>query len=103
MIYRIVKLTFKEEEITRFFTIFDSKKNVIADAKGCVSMSILQDPSDPKLVFTFSTWESICDLETYRLSSEFKELWSAIKPLFLLPAEAWSLNSRFDYLEVVEK
>jgi heme-degrading monooxygenase HmoA len=93
MIYRIVKLTFKEEEIAHFFEIFEANKLLIAGAKGCTSMRLMHDLSDRRVVFTYSTWEGENFLELYRASAAFKAFWGTIKPLFLVPAEVSTLES----------
>jgi heme-degrading monooxygenase HmoA len=103
MIYRLVKLTLKEEEIGSFFDVFETKKRVIAGAEGCISMRMLQDQTDKRVVFTYSTWEGLEYLEKYRESSEFILLWKAIKPFFLLPAEVWTMDNRHAYSSTDDK
>jgi len=42
--------------------------------------------------FTYSYWDSEKDLNNYRDSQLFKEVWSNTKILFNLKPEAWSVD-----------
>jgi quinol monooxygenase YgiN len=93
---RIVKLTFTEDKVTDFLSFFDSIKHIVNNFPGCHGMKLLQDIHNPSIVMTYSLWKEEQDLENYRISPEFKNIWSTIKPWFSEKAEAWSVNAYFD-------
>lgn len=90
MIVRIVKLTFREEEIEAFKAILEDSKEKIRAFPGVLHLQMLQCTDRPTVFFTYSHWESAEDLESYRNSELFKSTWSKTKPLFAARAEAWS-------------
>jgi heme-degrading monooxygenase HmoA len=53
----------------------------------------MKDLNDECTFFTISHWNSEDDLESYRNSYLFKNIWSKVKPLFAKKAEAWSLST----------
>ncbi|MDQ7916141.1 antibiotic biosynthesis monooxygenase family protein [Mesonia sp. MT50] len=92
MIVRIVKMSFKEEEIENFLALFQSKKQYIRGFEGCTFLELYQDKHNPSIFFTYSYWESEANLESYRHSALFKEVWTATKIKFNAKPEAWSLD-----------
>ena len=91
MLIRIVKLTIREENISRFEQIFDQTKETIRNFNGCKRLELYHDLDDPRLFFTYSYWDSEADLEAYRDSDFFKNVWGKTKLLFEHKPEAWSL------------
>ncbi|WP_420322329.1 putative quinol monooxygenase [Flagellimonas sp.] len=94
MLIRIVKLTFKPENIPSFERIFETTKSGITDFQGCNKVELYQDLKNPCIFFTYSFWDKESDLENYRASDFFKEVWSKTKQLFAEKPEAWSLKQR---------
>ncbi|QLG46722.1 antibiotic biosynthesis monooxygenase [Costertonia aggregata] len=92
MVVRIVKMTFKTENITSFRQIFEKNKESIASFDGCTFLELYQDKIKPEIFFTYSYWENENYLEQYRHSDFFKSVWSQTKVLFATPPEAWSLE-----------
>lgn len=92
MIKRIVKMTFKPENIPEFTTLFHAKKELIAAFAGCTHLELLQDVDNKNVFFTFSLWENADDIENYRQSDLFKSIWAETKVLFDDKPEAWSLK-----------
>lgn len=92
MFTRIVKMTFKRAHITEFVQQFDSIKEKILNQEGCHSVVLFQDKTDEKVFFTYSIWSDVSDLERYRNSTFFKEVWQHTKQFFEDKPEAWSLN-----------
>lgn len=92
MFVRIVKMTFKEENITLFQQVFDQNKNKIRGFEGCSFLELYQDKNDPNIFFTYSYWEDEIRLNTYRHSELFKAVWSKTKVLFDKKPEAWSVD-----------
>ena len=90
MIIRIVKLSFQAESISNFKTIFEDNKQKIISQKGCNRLEMLEDINDLNVIFTYSFWDSEGDLNNYRNSELFKDVWSKTKILFIKKPEAWS-------------
>ena len=92
MLVRIVKLTFKKENITGFQQIFKETKQAIRDFEGCTFLELYQDKENSAVFFTYSYWKTSEDLENYRNSEFFKKVWGKTKLLFSEKPEAWSVN-----------
>jgi quinol monooxygenase YgiN len=93
MIIRIVKMTFREDCVNEFTTIFEARKHIISSFPGCTHLELWQDNAHPNIFFTYSKWDSIAHLDHYRFSEFFKDTWGKTKVLFADKAEAWSLNA----------
>ncbi|MEZ4804377.1 MAG: antibiotic biosynthesis monooxygenase [Bacteroidia bacterium] len=91
MIQRIVKMTFREEEVGNFLKLFEDVKEKIRACEGCCSLTLLEDIHAKNILFTYSTWESESNLNAYRNSELFKETWRNTKNKFESKAEAWSV------------
>ena len=85
-------MEFKEEEIPAFLTNFESVRQNISNFPGCQHLKLLQDKNDTTIYFTYSKWDTESDLETYRNSALFKEIWATTKPKFRSKAAAWSVD-----------
>jgi len=94
MLVRIVKLTFKKENIASFEAIFEENKIKIRQVEGCTFLELLQSKEVENVFFTYSYWNSITDLENYRNSKFFKSVWNRTKLLFEDKPEAWSLMKK---------
>jgi quinol monooxygenase YgiN len=94
MLVRIVKLTFKKENIASFEAIFDNNKKKIRQAEGCIFLELLQSKEVENIFFTHSHWNSSTDLENYKNSDFFKGVWQKTKLLFGEKPEAWSLVTK---------
>lgn len=90
MINRLVKLTFKTEQIPDFLQIFEESKDFIRAFPGNHRVELLQDTQDPRIFFTYSWWENEEALEAYRHSELFQKTWARTKVLFDARPEAWS-------------
>jgi len=93
MITRIVKLTFKEELLPDFFSIWKESNDKIAGFPGCHFVEMLQSKSPPNICFTYSLWDDEAALNAYRHSELFKSTWAKTKPLFAGKPEAWSTDT----------
>ncbi len=93
MITRVVKMSFKEEKVMDFLEHFESVKDKVRNQPGCMEVILLQDKNQSNVFFTLSKWEHESDLEHYRISEFFKEVWFFTKALFNEKAEAWTLES----------
>ena len=92
MVVRIVKMTFLPEHVERFHELFIGWKERIRSFPGCLHLELLHDIIDFRIFFTYSHWEHSDDLEAYRNSDVFSEVWPVVKPLFAAPTEAWTLD-----------
>ena len=91
MIVRIVKMTFRPEEVTRFQELFVDWKPQIRNFPGCLHLELLHDVNDPRIFFTYSHWDDPADLENYRVSEVFGSVWPKVKQMFDQPAQAWTV------------
>ncbi|MBK8701823.1 MAG: antibiotic biosynthesis monooxygenase [Saprospiraceae bacterium] len=92
MITRIVKLTFCEDNTEDFLEIFRMSRQAIGDFPGLVDLTLLRDHIHQNVFFTISIWDSEQDLEAYRQSALFSDVWAKTKALFSAKAEAWTLD-----------
>jgi autoinducer 2-degrading protein len=92
MFVRIVKLSFHQENIPAFLENFELFKSQIRNFSGNRLLELYQDKSNPSVFFTYSYWESEDDLENYRKSALFNEVWNFTKQLFNDKPEAWSVD-----------
>jgi len=91
MIKRIVKLTFKTEYVDEFKELFASNQSAIVAFEGCHHLELWQDQQHSNLFFTYSLWDSVDHLNSYRNSLFFKKIWQQTKTKFENKAEAWTV------------
>ena len=92
MITRFVKMTFKEDHIDDFRNYFPDIVDKICAQKGCKHVELMQDINDSRIFFTYSKWESENDLNAYRGSELFGQVWPKVKKWFDDKPEAWSVE-----------
>ena len=92
MLVRIVKLSFHPDKIPAFLDNFELVKNQIRNYPGNRLLELYQDKTNASIFFTYSYWESEEDLENYRKSELFTEVWDFTKKLFNDKPEAWSVD-----------
>ena len=92
MLVRIVKMRFQEDKIEAFLANFNQVKEKIRGFEGNQFLELYQDKNDPRIFFTYSYWQTEENLENYRNSVLFKEVWSYTKKLFSDKPEAWSVD-----------
>jgi len=91
-IIRIVRLSFKNENIEDFLRLFTKSKDIILNFDGCLSLDIYKDYHHPNVYYTYSQWMSQESLDNYRMSPFFKETWDKTKALFNDKPQAFSLS-----------
>ena len=91
MITRIVKLTFREDEIENFKKIFTEVNPKIRLQPGCTHLVGYQDSKNPAIFFTYSKWNTEQALDNYKHSELFVTTWAKTKALFASKPEAWSI------------
>ena len=95
MLVRIVKMSFREEHIDEFIENFNSQKEQIRHFEGCNFLELYRDKHNTNIFFTYSFWDSESDLERYRNSDLFTQIWSKTKPFFNDKPQAWSVDKLF--------
>ncbi len=94
MIIRIVKMTFQPELVPQFEALFEETKKQIRNFPGCNHLQLLRDVNHPHIFFTYSHWNSTKDLNNYRESALFADVWPRTKKLFGGKPEAWSTEQK---------
>ena len=92
MFIRIVKLSFHQKNIPAFLENFELMKEKIRNAEGNRFLELYQDKNNKCIFFTYSYWETEADLENYRNSELFYDVWNFTKKLFNDKPEAWSVD-----------
>ena len=92
MIIRIVKMTFKQEEIASFKLLFEERKLLIRNFEGCTHLELWQDKTHSNIFFTYSWWDSEEHLNNYRTSHFFDDTWMLTKQKFAAKPEAWTVE-----------
>jgi quinol monooxygenase YgiN len=92
LLVRIVKLSFEPSKIKEFLANFEANKEKIRNFEGCNFLELYRDLNNTYVFFTYSYWNSEADLNNYRRSELFKEVWANTKPLFNTRPEAWSVD-----------
>lgn len=93
MLIRIVKMSFQEDQIPLFLSEFEQYKTKIRNVKGCQFLELYRDINIATTYFTYSYWDSETDLNLYRDSELFKEVWGKTKILFNQKPQAWSVET----------
>ncbi len=93
MFTRIVKMEFEQQEIPGFLASFELVKEDIRNFPGCEFLELYRDKENPTVFFTYSKWKEEKDLEHYRSSPLFKQVWSQTKARFRNKARAWSVDT----------
>ena len=94
MIIRMVKMTFDEKRVDEFLSLFEATKKNIRAFEGCEHLELLRDVNNPSIFFTYSHWQSTTDLNKYRDSALFADIWPRTKVLFTAKPEAWSTEQK---------
>ena len=85
-------MSFHEIHIDEFLSNFNLIKERIRNFKGCSFLELYRDKNQPNIFFTYSYWDTETDLENYRNSILFKEVWANTKSFFNNKPEAWSVD-----------
>lgn len=85
-------MEFKTDKIQQFLDNFESVKEKIRTYPGCLHLELYRDKQQQHIFFTYSKWKEESELENYRNSALFKEVWSETKSMFLNKATAWSVD-----------
>lgn len=85
-------MTFQDGEALNFQSHFKSVRSKIEAVQGCRNLILYRDLRNPNRFFTYSHWESEADLENYRSSKLFLDIWATTKKMFEDKAQAWSVT-----------
>jgi len=94
---RIVKMEFQEDKIELFLTNFEQVKDKIRNQPGNKLLEMYRDKTNSNIFFTYSYWEKEEDLENYKNTALFKNVWVKTKVLFNKKPEAWSVDKIITY------
>lgn len=90
---RVVRMTFRPEEVDTFRRVFEESKHRIRASEGCLHLELWQDAIQSNVWMTFSQWTSEEALERYRQSELFRSTWARTKILFAEKPLAFSVHS----------
>ena len=93
MITRIVKMTFRREEVEAFLALYKERRSLIRNFEGCTQLELWQDKNQPGVFFTYSLWDSEEHLNNYRASHFFDDTWSLTRQKFAARPEAWTVDT----------
>lgn len=85
-------MSFEPSKVEDFLSYFETKKQLIRNFEGCEFLELYQDKTNTNIFFTYSYWRAASDLESYRNSALFKEVWEVTKQSFNDKPEAWSVD-----------
>lgn len=86
-------MIFDPAEVENFERLFESRKEKIANFKGCLGVELLAEThieSQSAVYFTRSIWINQESLDAYRASDLFADTWQKTKSKFAGKPEAWS-------------
>lgn len=85
-------MRFTETGASEFLRIFEENQLAIRHFPGCHHLELLRDINTPHSFSTLSHWMLADDLERYRESPLFKQVWRQVKPLFAERPQAFSFQ-----------
>lgn len=85
-------MSFNADDAPAFLANFELMKEKIRNAPGNRLLELYRDSNNPDIFFTYSYWDSDEDLENYRRSELFYDVWAFTKKLFNAKPEAWSVE-----------
>ena len=90
MLIRIVRMTFREDEVDNFLAVFNKSKSRIRNFEGCNHLELHKDYNKDNVYITYSHWDSEDALNNYRHSELFAGVWADTKALFADKPVAYS-------------
>ena len=89
-IIRIVRMTFTQETLLQFESVFKKHEVAIGGQSGCFHVELVRDSINPLVRATVSRWDSEESLNNYRKSELFGVVWPETKRLFAAAPEVVS-------------
>ena len=90
MLLRVVKMEFDPAQVHAFDDLFAQSQARIETMPGCHRVLLIKGFVDQPIRTTLSWWERDSDLQAYRKSQLFGEVWPKTKAMFSAPPVAWS-------------
>ncbi len=91
---RVVRMTFKPQDVPDFMNLFHEVSPCIRRFEGCKHLELWEDRRYPNVLTTYSIWESDAHLEAYRKSELFRKTWDRTRMWFAAPPEAHSYRRK---------
>lgn len=88
---RIVRMHFSEEGLPQFLDYFKTIHAKVQNQPGCYAVYLLADADHPLVWYTYSYWDGVGSLNTYRDSELFEGVWTKTKTYFGGRPQAFSL------------
>ena len=85
-------MSFHEDKVEAFLDNFHEVKHHIRNFPGNRFLELYRDKQNPSVFFTYSYWDSEQDLENYRKSDLFVDVWAYTKQFFNDRPQAWSVD-----------
>lgn len=92
MLIRIVKMSIEPSKTEDFLINFEKNKIRIRHFEGCQFLELYRDKHNTNIFFTYSFWNAETDLNNYRESELFKNIWKKTKLCFNAKPEVWSVD-----------
>lgn len=81
MIVRLVSLKFHPQHRERFLQLFEQVYPQIRARPGCLALHLVAEADGAADFLTISIWRSPEDLEAYRQSDVFGEVWPQVREM----------------------
>jgi len=91
MIIRIVRMEFQPAHVDDFLAHFSTIKPLIRSFPGVQHVELHRAADYPSVFYTYSKWDGVSELETYRQSDLFKGAWNQARKWFSAKPQAYSL------------
>ncbi len=85
-------MTFSLDKAKEFEVFFNEIKDKVAGQPGCNGVKLLREVGETGVFFTYSSWDSVADLNNYRNTEIFGMIWPKVKSWFAAKPEAWSVE-----------
>ena len=79
MLIRLVRLPASEASLPRLRAVLAEVMPTVRQQRGCTHLELLADHDQPTVLYTLSHWNSDNDLQRYRQSEIFAQVWPRLK------------------------
>jgi len=84
-------MEFQPAHVDDFLAHFSAVRGLIRNYPGVQHLELRRDASHSNVYYTYSIWNGVNDLESYRQSDLFKQAWAQAKAWFAEKPQAFSL------------
>ncbi len=85
-------MSFDPQKVVDFLAVYEANWHLIRGFEGCSHVELLRAEQESNIFFTYSIWESEENLENYRKSELFAQVWGKTKLLFNDKPQAWTVK-----------